>query len=181
MNVYFTIGHSTRSLAEFRACLDAQRVGLVADVRSIARSRTNPQFNRDTLPGALARDGIDYMHVAALGGRRGRAADVDPAVNAWWQVAAFHNYADHALSPAFAAGMDALRALGATRRVAVMCAEAVWWRCHRRIVADYLLAGGAEVVHIMGVDKVEPALLTPAAQLRADGSIVYPAGDLVDG
>lgn len=171
---FFTIGHSTRSVAEFAALLQEAGCDLVVDVRTVPRSRTNPQFNGDTLPAALAAFGIGYRHLAALGGLRGRRKDAPPSPNGWWENASFRNYADYAASPPFRAGLQALRALGESHRCAIMCAEAVWWRCHRRIIADYLLLEGEPVFHIMGHGKIEPATPTPAALRQADGTLVYP-------
>jgi uncharacterized protein (DUF488 family) len=172
---FFTVGHSTRSREEFIELLSAADVGLVADIRTIPKSRTNPQFNKDALPGALAPEGIGYEHVAPLGGRRGKAKDVPFDLNGFWTNDSFHNYADYALSPAFRAGLDRLIELGRARRCAMMCSEAVWWRCHRRIVADHLIARGEAVLHLMGRDRAEPAKLTAGAVVRPDGSVVYPA------
>jgi len=171
----FTIGHSTRTLAEFVALLRQVDVTLLVDVRSIPRSRTAPQFNADTLPGSLADAGIGYQHLSTLGGRRHRTKDAAPSHNEYWRVAAFRNYADYAESAAFQSGLAALRELATGRRSAVMCAEAVWWRCHRRIIADYLLSTGMRVEHIMGAGQVVAATLTPGAQLQADGTLQYPA------
>jgi uncharacterized protein (DUF488 family) len=139
---FFTIGHSTRPASEFVDLLKNAQIGVVADVRSIARSRRNPQYNFDVLPETLAQFAIGYEHIPALGGLRARAQDVSPDVNAFWENRSFHNYADYALSQSFRCGLARLRALGQERRCAVMCAEAVWWRCHRRIIADYLLGSG---------------------------------------
>ena len=171
---FYTIGHSTRSIEEFVALLQECDVRLIVDVRTVPRSRTNPQYNRDALPDALAPFQIGYEHVAALGGLRGKKHDVAPAVNAFWQNASFHNYADYALSEGFHAGLAHLRGLGAARTCAIMCAEAVWWRCHRRIISDYLIAAGEAVFHILGRGHVEPARLTEGARPGADG-VVYPA------
>lgn len=153
--------------------LRAERVGVVVDVRTVPRSRTNPQFNRDTLPGSLAAHQIGYEHIAELGGLRGKQRRMEPSPNGFWENTSFRNYADHAMTPDFHAGFDRLRALGAEQRVAIMCAEAVWWRCHRRIIADYLLAGGDEVFHILGPGKVEAARMTPAARQVPGGGLVY--------
>ena len=172
MPAYFTIGHSTRSAAEFIELLESAGVTHLADVRAIPRSRTNPQFNIDALPVELARHGIAYEHMPELGGRRGRVRADSP--NDFWQHASFRNYADYAATAAFRAGLERLRALGARRPTAIMCAEAVWWRCHRRIIADYLIAAGETVLHILGPGKVEPAKFTPAAQRRPGGTLVYP-------
>jgi len=171
----FTIGHSTRSLAEFVNLLKQAEVALVVDVRTVPRSRTNPQYNRDTLPGALAEFHITYDHLAALGGLRGKEHGIPPAVNAFWDNASFHNYADYAMTAPFRSGLDALRTLAHRQRCAIMCAEAVWWRCHRRIIADYLLHEGETVVHILGKDRLEPARMTEAARPGPTGALVYPA------
>jgi uncharacterized protein (DUF488 family) len=172
----FTIGHSTRTLPEFVALLRQVDVSLVVDVRSIPRSRTNPQFNADRLPGSLAAEGIGYRLLSALGGRRHHRKGAPPSLNTYWRVAAFRAYADHAETGEWRAGLDELRALARRDRCAVMCAEAVWWRCHRRIIADYLLSGGVQVAHIMGPGQVVPATLTPGVQVLADGTLRYAAG-----
>jgi len=169
----FTIGHSTRTLAELAALLLQVQVDLLVDVRSIARSRTNPQFNADAMPAALAGFGIAYRHLPALGGLRHRPKGAPPSINTFWRVTAFRNYADYAGSAAFREGLAQLRALAGEHRCAIMCAEAVWWRCHRRIIADYLLAEGIPVLHIMGPGKVNAATLTPGVQPQADGTLVY--------
>lgn len=171
---FFTIGHARLALADFIALLQASRIELLVDVRAFPRSRTNPQFNEDTLPAALAGHGIDYLHLAELGGRRGRQPGVAPEVNGAWDNESFHHYADYTLQPAFRAGLERLRALGQERRLAIMCAESVWWRCHRRIIADQLLGAGETVRHIMA-DHVEDARLTRFARVGPDGSVTYPA------
>ena len=150
-------------------------VTLLVDVRSFPRSRTTPQFNGDTLPDSLAADGIGYRHLRALGGRRHHRKGAPPSLNTYWRVAAFRNYADYAETDEFRAGLDALRALARDDRCAIMCAEAVWWRCHRRIITDYLLAARTPVEHIMGRGQVVPATLTPGARVMADGTLRYPA------
>jgi len=172
---FYTIGHSTRPLSDFVSLLQSAGVTLVADVRSVPRSRTNPQYNQDVLPTALAAFEIGYEHFASLGGLRGRTRDVSPDVNAFWENESFHNYADYAMGEGFRSGLATLRERGRTRHCAVMCAEAVWWRCHRRIIADYLIVAGESVFHILGADHVEPAHMTEAARWRADGSLVYGA------
>ena len=171
---FHTIGHSTHPLEDFVALLREADVALVVDVRTVPRSRRNPQYNADALPQALAAFGIGHEHVAALGGLRGRKRDVAPSVNAFWENDSFHNYADYAMGAEFGAGLAHLRELGHTRRCAIMCAEAVWWRCHRRIITDYLLAADETVLHIMGPGKIEPAHMTPGAQRDAAGSLAYP-------
>ena len=177
MSTIFTIGHSTRAIAEFVALLRQVAVDLLVDVRSIPRSRTNPQFNADALPEALVDAGITYCHLPALGGLRHRTAAAMPSPNTLWRVAAFRNYADYAATDAFRKGLDELRTLARDNCCAIMCAEAVWWRCHRRIIADYLLADGVPVAHIMGHNKIDPAKLTPGARSLPGGTLIYPRAE----
>lgn len=170
----FTIGHSTRSIEEFVDVLRSGPADFVVDVRTVPKSRRNPQYNEDVLAGELAPYQLGYTRIAALGGLRGKVRDIPPELNGFWENQSFHNYADYALSDEFVAALDDLLALGSARRSAIMCAEAVWWRCHRRIISDYLLARGRMVLHLMGGGRVEPARLTPGAKVE-DGRIVYPA------
>jgi uncharacterized protein (DUF488 family) len=172
-NPFFTIGHSTRSIPDMIGLLRPAGIRTVADVRTVPRSRTNPQFNRDTLPGALAGYQIGYEHIAELGGLRGRQRAAEASPNPFWTNESFRNYADYALTPAFRAGLQRLLQLGEAGPTAIMCAEAVWWRCHRRIIADYLLAAGFAVFHIMDRGKIEPARMTPAARPASDGRVLY--------
>ncbi len=174
MATFFTVGHSTRTLSELISMLQGAQVQLLLDVRTVPRSRTNPQFNADSLPQALAAVGIGYEHLASLGGLRGRPRGAPPSVNDFWDNASFRNFADYAATAAFRQGLQRLRELGHERRCALMCAEAVWWRCHRRIIADYLLAAGETVYHLMGNDRAEPAKLTPVARLTPEGTLIYP-------
>jgi uncharacterized protein (DUF488 family) len=173
MPTFFTVGHSTRSLEAFLALLRDAGVGAIADVRRFPASRRHPHFNRETLEGTLPAAGVVYRHFAALGGRRGGAGPA-ASPNGWGENDAFRAYADHALGAEFAAALHELRTLGAQRTVAVMCAEALWWRCHRRLVADYLLAAGEPVVHLLELGKSEPAALSPGARVQPDGRIHYP-------
>jgi uncharacterized protein (DUF488 family) len=173
-STFFTIGHSTRTIAEFVDLLQESRVDLVVDVRSMPRSRTNPQFNEGNLPEMLAPLQIGYEHIAELGGLRGKTRSAEPSPNPYWRVRGFRNYADYALTKPFATGLARLRELGGQHRCAIMCAEAVWWRCHRRIIADYLLAAGERVMHILATSHVDEASLTPGAVVRDDGTIIYP-------
>jgi uncharacterized protein (DUF488 family) len=172
---FHTIGHGTRPVAEFVDLLRGVEVTLLVDVRTVPRSRTNPQYNQDTLPQTLAPSGIGYEHLAALGGLRGRAREVAPGINAFWDNESFHNYADYAMGTRFREGLDHLRALGESRRCAIMCAETVWWRCHRRIITDYLLAAGETVFHILAAGKIEVATINEAARVEAAGVLTYPA------
>jgi uncharacterized protein (DUF488 family) len=173
---FFTIGHSTHTLPEFIGLLRGAKIETLVDVRSIPRSRTNPQFNRDTLPAALAPEHIGYVHLAELGGRRSGRKDGAPSPNGYWTHPAFRNYADYATTDAFREGLAQLLALGHRHRCAIMCSEAVWWRCHRRIITDYLLWRGETVLHIMDMQHTTTtATMTPGAQPQQDGTLIYPA------
>jgi hypothetical protein len=174
-NTFFTIGHSTRTIVEFVDLLRESGVDLVIDVRSMPRSRTNPQFNQETLSETLEPWQIGYQHIAELGGLRGKSRGTESSPNTYWRVRSFRNYADYALTAPFAAGLARLQERGGQQRCVIMCAEAVWWRCHRRIIADYLLAAGEQVKHILGKSHVDVASLTPGAVVRNDGTVVYPA------
>jgi uncharacterized protein (DUF488 family) len=173
MATFYTIGHSTRTLEELVDLLGRSGVTLLVDVRTVPKSRTNPQFNTDRLPDDLEPSGIGYRHLAALGGLRGRRRGAPPSVNDYWQNTSFRNYADYAASDTFREGLRTLRELGQEHCCAVMCAEVLWWRCHRRIIADYLIVAGEEVFHILGPGKIEPARLNPAAHLTDDGALIY--------
>jgi uncharacterized protein (DUF488 family) len=163
------------------AFVDLLRVGgasLVIDVRTVRRSRRNPQYDGDALPAALKPFGIDYRAIPELGGLRKRSTDTPPSANAYWTNESFHNYADHALTETFRAGIDALIEAGRGERCAIMCAEAVWWRCHRRIIADHLILRGEKVFHLMDKHRVEEAVMTPGAKALGPGLLRYPrAGD----
>lgn len=172
---FLTVGHSDRTFEEFAALLHENGVHVVVDVRKLPGSRRNPQFDEDTLSGALRNVGVRYSRVAELGGRRPVAKDVSPEVNGFWRNRSFHNYADYALSAGFGSGLARLREAGANHRAAVMCSEAVWWRCHRRIIADHLLARGHEVLHVMAAHRADAARLTPGAVVHADRTVTYPA------
>ena len=171
----YTIGHSTRTIPEFGALLGESRIEVVADVRAIPRSRTNPQFNLDVLPVSLEEFGIGYQHFPELGGRRHHPRGAPPSPNTFWRNDSFRNYADYAATAAFEAGFARLRDLADVERCAIMCSEAVWWRCHRRIISDYLLAQGIPVMHIMAPGKVDAATLTPNAEPAGDQTLVYRA------
>lgn len=175
MNPFFTIGHSNRDFDTFAGLLAQAGVQRVVDVRTVPRSRSNPQFNEDQMPASLAAVGVDYEHLAELGGLRGRSKTVPSTENGFWENDSFHNYADYALSDAFAGGLERLIERGRAQRCAIMCAEAVWWRCHRRIVSDHLLARGFQVCHIMGDGRIDAAQLTRGAAVQADGTVHYPA------
>lgn len=178
-NPFFTIGHSTRSVGEFVNLLKPQEVKLVVDVRTIPRSRTNPQYNSEEFAKALAGFQINYVHIAALGGLRGRTYEIAPDVNAFWENRNFHNYADYAMGKEFRSGLARLREMGHANVSVIMCAEAVWWRCHRRIIADYLIAANEAVLHILGPNRIERARITQGVQFGSAGALRYPAGNSV--
>ena len=169
----FTVGHSTRSLADFLALLTGHSVTMLVDVRTVPRSRHNPQFNEDSLPQALSAVGINYTHAAGLGGFRRTVPD---SPNAGWRNLSFRGYADYMQTPEFAHELAELVVLASQERVALMCAEAVPWRCHRSLIADALLARGVESCEIVSPARLSPHRLTSFA--RVDGEhIDYPADD----
>ncbi len=165
VQIVYTVGHSTRTVAELAALVTAHGVEQIVDIRSIRRSRANPQFNETTVGRALARRGIDYQVNAALGGRRGKPKRPPVPPNDAWDNASFRNYADYATTAAFRTGLAELVRTARRTPTAIMCAEAVWWRCHRRIVADHLIARGIEVRHIMSPTAAPVATLTPFAKV----------------
>ncbi|KAI3599145.1 hypothetical protein D8I24_5503 (plasmid) [Cupriavidus necator H850] len=172
---FFTIGHSTRPVTDFVGLLRVAHVDVLVDVRTVPRSRTNPQYNQEALSAALSEFKIDYVHIAELGGLRGKQRNIATHMNAFWINDSFHNYADYAMTEPFQRGLGRLRKLGHTRRCAIMCAEALWWRCHRRIIADYLLNAGERVFHIRGENHIEVARLTCAARRTSCYTLAYPA------
>ncbi len=172
---FYTVGHSTRTIEAFVDLLRKVEVTLIVDVRAIPRSRTNPQYNQDTLPALLTPFKIEYEPIAPLGGRRNKSKTIPPSANGLWENQSFHNYADYALTDPFRAGLQHLIACGREQRAAFMCSEAVWWRCHRRIIADHLIAGGETVYHLMGNDRIATATLTQGAKPQPGGSVTYPA------
>lgn len=168
--VVLTVGHSTRSLDEFIDLLKAHAVARLVDVRTVPRSRHNPQFNQDTLPGALEITGIHYTHIAGLGGFR-RASPESP--NGGWRNASFRGYADYMQTAEFARNLESLLKLARKERVVLMCAEAVPWRCHRSLIADALMVHGIRVEEIINRTRCQVHALTPFAQV--DGAaITYP-------
>ena len=175
---FHTIGHSTRTIEAFVELLRAGEVSLVVDIRSVPRSRTNPQYNKETLPERLAAYQVGYEHIVDLGGLRGMTKGAEPDQNGFWKNRRFHNYADYALTESFHSGLARLIALGRQQRCAMMCSEAVWWRCHRRIVADHLIARGERVFHLMGKNRVDPARMTEGTWVQEGGVLIYPAEKL---
>ncbi len=170
LHPFFTIGHSTRPLEEFITLLRAHDVTLVADVRTVPRSRHNPQYNRETLPTALAAAGVGYRHLAALGGLRHTTA---ASVNTGWRNASFRGYADYMQTPDFDAGLAELLDLARHDTVAIMCAESVPWRCHRSLIADALTVRGIGVADIIGPGRAQPHHMTPFAHVEGL-RITYP-------
>jgi uncharacterized protein (DUF488 family) len=167
----WTVGHSTRPVNEFIALLQAHEILQLADVRSIPRSRHNPQFNQDQLPELLKTAGIQYVHVPALGGLRHARRD---SINTAWRNTSFRGFADYMQTSEFAAGLTELIRLARNGRTAIMCAEAVPWRCHRSLIADALLVHGARVEEIVGAGKTRPHKLTPWASVSGE-RITYPS------
>jgi len=168
----FTIGHSTHSLEQFLALLTGHRIEALVDIRRFPRSRKFPQFNREDLARALAENAIEYHWLESLGGRR-RKPDDSPSPNAGLRNEGFRNYADYMLTEEFEQGIDRLLEIAASRRTAIMCAESVFWRCHRRLVSDFVLAQGGSVQHIFPNGEAKPHALTQGAQVT-DGKVTYP-------
>ena len=148
----WTVGHSTRSAQEFEQILLAHEIAVLVDVRTFPGSRRYPQFNKSALEESLAESGIRYRHEPRLGGRRTPRKD---SHNTAWRNAGFRGYADYMETPEFDAGIKELLELARTQRAAIMCAEALWWKCHRSLIEDYLKAAGHEVIHIVDDRKTE--------------------------
>ena len=161
----WTIGHSTRTLDEFIQMLQSFQIDLVADIRSFPGSRRYPQFNKEALAVSLPESNIRYIHLRELGGRR----KVRPhSINTAWRVAAFRGYADYMETDAFKTAIAELEDIASKDRTAYMCSEAVWWRCHRSLVSDYLKINGWTVMHIMGIGKMNEHPYTSAATIVGD-------------
>lgn len=167
--VIYTIGHSTRSIDDFIALLRTHEIGAIADVRLLPGSKRYPQFNSDALRDSLDRARVRYEHFRELGGRR---KPLPNSHNTAWRNEAFRGYADYMETEVFGHGMARLLALAATMPSAIMCAEAVWWRCHRALISDYLKVRGYEVLHILSPTKAEPHPFTSAAGV-IDGDLSY--------
>lgn len=166
----FTIGHSTHPLDEFERMLSANGIRHLIDVRTVPGSRHNPQFGEQTLSETMPKVGIEYTRLTSLGGLRHTPAG-SPTINGAWRNASFRNYADYMQTPGFAAGIDELIAQATVKRVAIMCAEAVPWRCHRTLIGDALLARGTSVLDIMSATSTKPHALTSFA--KVDGTRVW--------
>jgi uncharacterized protein (DUF488 family) len=170
-DVIFTVGHSVRSFDDFVQLLHAHEITGLADVRTVPRSRRHPHFSRESLQASLPAEGIAYRHFGLLGGLRKPRRD---SMNGAWRNESFRGYADHMQSEDFRQGIAALRSFAMEHRVAVMCAEAKWWQCHRQLIADALVALGANVRHIMSGGDAPSHNLTPFARIHA-GQVTYPA------
>lgn len=166
----YTVGHSTRELAAFLELLQCQEIKQVADVRTIARSRKNPQFNADTLSNALRGAGVRYVHLAALGGLRHATRD---SINTGWRNASFRGFADYMQRPEFKKGLERLVKLASTRPTAIMCAETLPWRCHRSLIADALVIRGLRVAHVFRPGQTREHTLTSFARVQGL-DITYP-------
>ena len=172
----WTIGHSTRGIDEFISLLKENEIKLLADVRAFPGSKRYPQFNKDALAESLKANGIRYEHFPELGGKRKSKPD---SRNTAWRNASFRGYADYMETEQFQKGVQRLFDVAAEAGPsAIMCAEAVWWRCHRSLIADYLKTRGVEVLHILGPNKVEPHPYTSAAQI-VNGELSYEAESLL--
>lgn len=167
----YTVGHSTRSLSDFVALLRRFGIERVVDIRSIPRSLHTPQYNRENLAAKLRATEISYVHLKKLGGRRHATKS---SINLGWRNKSFRGYADYMQTRAFQEGMERLVSLAKTKTTAVMCAEAVPWRCHRSLVGDALLVRGAKVIDVLGLAKAKAHVLTPFAEVRGR-AITYPS------
>ena len=164
-----TIGHSTRSIDEFIEILKSFQIEILVDVRSFPGSRRYPHFNREALKDSLGASGIDYIHLPELGGRRRPRPD---SLNMTWRNESFRGYADYMETDEFRAGIDRLLTLARDRRTVIVCSEAVWWRCHRSMISDYLKAKGVDVIHILAAGKSEAHPYTSAARI-VNGELSY--------
>ena len=170
MRTIYTIGHSTRTIDQFISLLKAHSIQELVDVRTVPKSRHNPQFASDALAESLRQAGIQYLHLGALGGLRHARKD---SVNTGWENASFRGFADYMATPEFKSGLEALEALAEQQSVAIMCAEAVPWRCHRSLIADALTVRGWHVLHISSKKTAKLHELTPFLQVK-DGQLTFP-------
>jgi uncharacterized protein (DUF488 family) len=166
----WTVGHSTHSIDAFVALLVAHDIAQVADIRAVPKSRRHSHFNTDALARSLPKRGVAYVHLPLLGGWRHAAAE---SPNGAWRNPSFRGYADYAMGDEFADGLAQLRQLAAARRTAMMCSEALWWRCHRRLIADRLIVAGDTVCHISSAGRASAHQLTPFATVERSGQIAY--------
>ncbi len=175
LSIVYTVGHSTRSAEQLLEVLRQAEIRAVADVRAFPSSRRHPQFNRAALADWLPEAGVEYVHMPALGGRR---EPHRPSPNQGWRERGFRGYADYMATAEFAAALGELERQAASQRTAIMCAEALWWRCHRRLISDALTARGWDVEHLGSGSAPQRHELTSFAQLGEDGVITYPSGQL---
>jgi uncharacterized protein (DUF488 family) len=173
----YTVGHSTHPIEELLGTLKAHGIERLVDVRTVPKSRRNPQFETTALAASLSSEGIQYQHMPGLGGLR---HPLKNSTNLGWKNASFRGYADYMQAPAFASNLSELMELAAKRRTVIMCAEAVPWRCHRSLIADALMVNGAEVEHILTANTRRPHTYTPFARLEA-GRVTYPGLPLTEG
>lgn len=174
-NTVFTIGHSTHPLEDFIKLIKDHKIKSVIDIRTIPRSRHNPQFNGDTLPYTLGKAGLGYQHMAGLGGLRHAHAD---SANSGWRNTSFRGFADYMQTPEFEENLEALISLTQKEAIVLMCAEAVPWRCHRSLIADALVMRGITVEHILSRTSCRTHVLTPWAQIQGN-VITYPTPDIL--
>jgi uncharacterized protein (DUF488 family) len=170
MRTIYTIGHSTRTIDQFIGLLKAHSIEELVDVRTVPKSRHNPQFSSEALAESLRQAGIGYRHLGTLGGLRHARKD---STNTGWENASFRGFADYMATPEFEAGLEELEALAEKQAVAIMCAEAVPWRCHRSLIADALTVRGWQVLHISSKKTAKPHELTPFLRVQ-DGALTYP-------
>jgi uncharacterized protein (DUF488 family) len=169
----FTVGHSTHPLEKFLSLLAQHRIEALADIRRFPGSQKFPQFNQDDLASALQQAGIEYYWLESLGGRRGKKRDGSSMANLGLHNAGFRNYADYMLTPKFREGVETLMEIARRKRTALMCAESLFWRCHRRLDSDFLVANGVTVEHILPTGELRPHALTTGAVIE-DGRVTYP-------
>jgi uncharacterized protein (DUF488 family) len=174
-SVIWTVGHSNRAMAELVGLLTDQSISVLADVRRFPGSKRQPQFAKDSLESSLRAAGIGYRHFEGLGGRRSRTREDSP--NTGWRSESFIAYADHMQTDEFQSALQNLMALAASSPTAILCAEAVPWRCHRQLIADALIAQGWEVRHILGARSIRPHHLTEFAKV-VEGHVTYPGQTL---
>lgn len=170
----WTIGHSTRELGEFIYILKSFKIECIADIRSFPGSKRYPHFNKEALELSLPQNNIKYIHLRELGGRRKVKPD---SINAGWRLAAFRGYADYMETSSFKEALQGLERLGSAERIAYMCSEALWWRCHRALVSDCLKLHGWTVLHIMGIGKTQAHTYTSPSRI-VNGELLYPAAEM---
>ncbi len=167
--IVWTVGHSTRSIEEFKQILISHQIQTLVDVRTLPGSRRYPHFNKPELSQSLESIKVEYVHMPQLGGRRKSRPD---STNTAWNNASFRGYADHMETSEFQKGIEGLLSLAGKKRTAVMCAEALWWRCHRSLISDFLKSNGIRVMHIINGKKTEEHPYTPVARI-VNGRLSY--------